>query len=223
MTQANSFDKQTIRVINSDIENALNSIATKYGVKISLGNSSFNVAECNTKLNMRIIGLANPHADLLGLPMNIDGVIIKIKGENYIVERVDTSKPKYPIIVKQVGNPEKKYKLSVEQFNQYNKKIIPMEQTEKLFTVKGTRKDGAFSPYLIYDGKYNVTKEYAEATCRDCNRQWGNDITFEVVESSPEILPSGYTKEQEEQMLSAEEEQKRNVEDFDRTGNEDRI
>lgn len=37
------------------------------------------------------------------------------------------------------------------------------------------------------------------------------------------ILPSGYTKEQEEQMLSAEEEQRRNVEDFHRTGNEDRI
>jgi hypothetical protein len=98
---------------------------------------------------------------------------------------------------------------------------------EKLFTVKATFKDGrttnGSSSYLIYKGEYNVTKEYAQATCDDCNRQWGNKITFEVVESSPEILPSGYTKEQEEQMLSAEEERRRNVEDFHRMGNEDRI
>jgi hypothetical protein len=54
---------------------------------------------------------------------------------------------------------------------------------EKLFTVKGTYKDGSIPPYLIYKGEYNVTKEYAQATSDDCNARWGDRILFEVVDS----------------------------------------
>lgn len=118
-----SFEKPTLRIINAEIESALQSVATKYGIKISVGNASYNVAECNVKVNMRVPGVANPHAEILGLPTNIEGVQFKMLGTTYEVVRVDANKPKFPIIIKKAEeNSMVRYKLTIEQFNKYNKK-----------------------------------------------------------------------------------------------------
>jgi len=57
-----------------------------------------------------------------------------------------------------------------------------IEQTEKTYSVKATRLDGSMEPYLIYDG-WKTNKEMAQVTCDGCNKQWGREIKYEVIEN----------------------------------------
>ena len=54
-----------------------------------------------------------------------------------------------------------------------------MENT-KTYLILATPKNGS-EPYYIYNGA-EFTLENAEANCRDCNKYWGIDIVYTVVE-----------------------------------------
>lgn len=55
-------------------------------------------------------------------------------------------------------------------------------ENQKFYLVLATPKNGS-EPYYIYNG-VKFTLENAEANCRDCNRYWGIDITYTIVEAS---------------------------------------
>lgn len=112
--------RQMIRDINADIEKALQSVAEKHGVKISLGSSSYTHTDFTTKVKVETPEAegANKeknkqYAELLGLPTDIVGRTISLQGKNYEVIRLDIGKPKNPVIIQLAGS-DKTYKVSVE-------------------------------------------------------------------------------------------------------------
>lgn len=58
-----------------------------------------------------------------------------------------------------------------------------IEQTEKTYSVKATRLDGSMEPYLIYDGWQSTNLKMIQATCDSCNKQWGREFKYEVIEN----------------------------------------
>ena len=111
---------QLIRIINADVQKALEAVAQKHGVKISLGSTSYSEAEYTTKLKVqspqadKIKGEeSKQYAHLLGLPEDVIGRKFNLQGGEYEVTRLDLAKPKNPVIIKKAGT-DKTYKISVE-------------------------------------------------------------------------------------------------------------
>jgi hypothetical protein len=111
---------QLIRAINADIKEALQSVAQKHGVKISLGSTSYSTADFTTKVKVETAEAkeikgeeSKQYAGLLGLPEDVVKRKFMLKGAEYEVIRLDLGKPKNPIIIQKVGT-EKTYKISVD-------------------------------------------------------------------------------------------------------------
>jgi hypothetical protein len=112
--------KELIRLINHDIQEALKSVAEKHGVKISLGSTSYSSADFTTKVKVETAQAeqvkgeeSKRYASMLGLPDDIIGKTITLKGQHYEVIRLDIGKPKNPVIIKKAGS-EGTYKVSVD-------------------------------------------------------------------------------------------------------------
>lgn len=110
--------KPLIREINKDIQEALQAVALKYKVKISLDGSSFGKLDFVTKVKVELPEAEQVNAEevkryavMLGLPEDIVTKKLMIQGKEYEVLRLDIGKPKNPIII---GREMKTYKISVE-------------------------------------------------------------------------------------------------------------
>ena len=118
---------QLIRAINIDIQEALQSVAKKHGVKISLGGTSYSKADFTTKVKVesaeaeQVKGEESKQwAKLLDLPEDVIGLKFQIQGKDFEVIRLDISKPKNPVIAK--GTDGKTYKMPVATLK-HNAKI----------------------------------------------------------------------------------------------------
>ena len=56
MNNIKSLDRGAVRTINADIESALQAVATKYGITISLGNATFSKSNCDLKIKYAVQG-----------------------------------------------------------------------------------------------------------------------------------------------------------------------
>ena len=131
MKKIESFNKPQIVQLRSEIDNALNSVAKKYGITISAGNCSFSGNEANFKLKLNTIGdggtvitRESKMWDLYKSRTNCShlniGDTITIQGNSYTLSGYNTRARKAPInFTDSRGNG---YKCSNQMLNQYNAK-----------------------------------------------------------------------------------------------------
>lgn len=110
-----TFDKPTLRTIDAEIQAALNVVAAKFGITISLRGGSFSPTVCNTKIEIKSashgVAGADPIKDsrnkmtamMLDLPEDIVGKTfeqIRPGGgkDTFTITGLDSKKPKYPVI-----------------------------------------------------------------------------------------------------------------------------
>lgn len=109
-----------IRTINADIQEALNSIAQKHNLKMTLGNYRYSDVDYTIKLKVETAGSQNKKveeskrvASLYGLPEDIIGKEFTMDRKRFKVVRLDIGKPKNPVIISKEGS-DLTYKMSVE-------------------------------------------------------------------------------------------------------------
>ena len=131
MKKIESFNKPQIVQLRSEIDNALNSVAKKYGITISAGNCSFSGNEANFKLKLNTIGdggtvitRESKMWDLYKSGTNCShlniGDTITIQGNSYTLSGYNTRARKAPInFTDSRGNG---YKCSIAMLNMYNQK-----------------------------------------------------------------------------------------------------
>ena len=131
MKKIESFNKPQIVQLRSEIDNALNSVAKKYGIIISAGNCSFSGNEANFKLKLNTIGdggtvitRESKMWDLYKSRTNCShlniGDTITIQGNSYTLSGYNTRARKAPInFTDSRGNG---YKCSINMLNMYNQK-----------------------------------------------------------------------------------------------------
>ena len=131
MKKIESFNKPTIVQLRSEIDNALNSVAKKYGITISAGNCSFSGNEANFKLKLNTIGeggfvITRESAswDVYKSRTNCShlnvGDTITIQGNPYTLTGYNTRARKAPIQFK--DNRGNNYKCSIMMLNYENSK-----------------------------------------------------------------------------------------------------
>ena len=131
MKKIESFNKPQIVQLRSEIDNALDQVAKKYGITISAGNCSFSGNEANFKLKLNTIGdggtvitRESKMWDLYKSRTNCShlniGDTITIQGNSYTLSGYNTRARKAPInFTDSRGNG---YKCSIQMLNQYNSK-----------------------------------------------------------------------------------------------------
>ena len=131
MKKIESFNKPQIVQLRSEIDNALDQVAKKYGITISAGNCSFSGNEANFKLKLNTIGdggtvitRESKMWDLYKSRTNCShlniGDTITIQGNSYTLSGYNTRARKAPVnFTDSRGNG---YKCSIQMLNQYNAK-----------------------------------------------------------------------------------------------------
>ena len=117
------FSKDELKIIRTEIDNALLGVGEKYGIKFRLGNISFSESEFNGKLNATLLNKVEENKEekfkreckYIGLNESDFGKEFEMVGKSYVVCDIDLSKRKYPLIAlcKQDG---RKYKVAVSMF-----------------------------------------------------------------------------------------------------------
>ncbi|MBC8421942.1 MAG: hypothetical protein H8E03_00820 [Pelagibacteraceae bacterium] len=119
----NMLDRNTVKMISSDIEKALGDVATKYNVEIKHGNASYGSENMSLKLKVSTIGNDgsvmtkeatdfNTYASMYGITKSLGDVINYMGGEYKIVGFKPRSK-KWPVIVEKL-NHGGRYKFPVD-------------------------------------------------------------------------------------------------------------
>jgi len=92
--------------------------------------------------------------------------------------------------IRYANTTEERCRLEEQQAKQQNqvnelKEILIQFSTKPntTYSVQGRRLDGSIEPYLIYNGWETVHKGVAENEAAGCNRQWGREIEFVVIEN----------------------------------------
>lgn len=127
MKKVTSFNRQNIRQINSEIESALASIAKKYGVELSVGNTRFTSSNFSTKIEVATIASNgtvmtkealdfNRYRSLKGIQLNL-GDSFQRNGKTYTVVGYKPRSHKYPVLAS--CSDGKTYKLPINLVNSY--------------------------------------------------------------------------------------------------------
>ena len=117
-----TFSRSDVRSINSEIEQAIQSIAKRYGLRIEVGNSRFSSTEINTKVKVSVVDTKTgvgmtKEAKAYELLASQNGIRVKLgeevtlRGKRFIVKGWNTRSPKYPIVAEEVSTG-KSYKIS---------------------------------------------------------------------------------------------------------------
>jgi hypothetical protein len=115
------IDKPTIRTINTDIINAIQSVAEKHRVVIQFGNTSYTSKNYTSKLNVSIVEggtVITKEAESynrysFGLTNELNSYFKDWNGNTWKIIGAKPRSSKYPIIVENERGT--KYKMSVEQ------------------------------------------------------------------------------------------------------------
>ena len=121
------LDRNTVKLISSDIEKALKEVELKYNVEIKRGNASFSSDNMVLKLNVSTIGNDgsvmtkeatdfNTYASIrYGITKSL-GDIVNYMGNEYKIVGLKPRSKKYPIILEKV-NGGGRYKFPVDIIN----------------------------------------------------------------------------------------------------------
>lgn len=105
-----NLDRTAVRMINAEIEAALQQVSEKYGIQIDLGNSSFTNTNCELKVKYAVKGGDgmvmtreaedyNRYARMKGFTKKL-GDLITMGGNTYEIVGMKPRSTKYPILAK---------------------------------------------------------------------------------------------------------------------------
>jgi hypothetical protein len=124
-TQIKNFDRHEIAVLHSEIQSALDTIKSKFGLaELSIGSISFNEFSFTAKMTATLPGQrhfaetfeteeAKYFALQYGLPQDILNKKFVSNGKNHTIIRIEPRNPRYPIITN-CDDDGKYYKFSVQ-------------------------------------------------------------------------------------------------------------
>lgn len=133
MSKITQFDRQSLRALRVDLDSAMASIASKYGIELSAGNISFTSETATIKVAAGIIGsngrAATPEAKafdqykrLVGLgDLNV-GDSVNVQGKQYTITGYKPRSKKSPVCIENAKGQG--YKVSVEMIKNYNSNLI---------------------------------------------------------------------------------------------------
>jgi hypothetical protein len=133
MSKITQFDRQSLRALRVDLDSAMASIASKYGIELSAGNISFTSETATIKVAAGIIGsngrVATPEAKafdqykrLVGLgDLNV-GDSVNVQGKQYTITGYKPRSKKSPVCIENAKGQG--YKVSVEMIKNYNSNLI---------------------------------------------------------------------------------------------------
>ena len=114
------FDRKTCKMLSVEIEEALQSIAKKYGISIKRGNGSYSESRCLIKVECATIGedgFARTQAEtdfpmfctMFGLKPEHLGKEISIRGRVFTICGLKPNRTKLPILARAVGGKVYKF------------------------------------------------------------------------------------------------------------------
>lgn len=124
------FDKPTIATIRQAMDNALEQVASEYGIAIKTGNATFSGNEVSFKVKANTLdssGLANTqeadnfelYKDAIGLGYLSVGDKISLQGKSFKLVGYNTRASKAPIQIQDTQG--RRYKCSVKMLKVYNR------------------------------------------------------------------------------------------------------
>ena len=126
MSKINQFDRQTLRALRVDLDAAMATIASKYGIQLNAGNISFTSDTATIKVAAGIIKngtVVTPEAKtfdqykrLVGLGHLNVGDSIQLQGKSYTIAGYKP-RSKNAVVVQRAGRG---YKVSVDMVKMYN-------------------------------------------------------------------------------------------------------
>jgi hypothetical protein len=103
-----TLDKQNLQVLKNDILNALNDVAKKHGLAgIDIVSGSYSPSQYTARISFRTLAqeqdpFIQGKLSRLGLPSDSIGRQFVSLGQTFQIARIDTKKPKFPVIAKLV-------------------------------------------------------------------------------------------------------------------------
>ena len=130
MSKINQFDRQTLRALRVDLDAAMATIASKYGIQLNAGNISFTSDTATIKVAAGIIKngtVVTPEAKafdqykrLVGLGnLNVGGTV-NIQGKQYTISGYKP-RSKNAVVVARGG---RSYKVTVDMVKSYNSELV---------------------------------------------------------------------------------------------------
>ena len=130
MSKINQFDRQTLRALRVDLDAAMATIASKYGIQLTAGNISFTSDTATIKVAAGIIKngtVVTPEAKafdqykrLVGLGSLNVGDSITIQGKDYTISGYKP-RSKNAVVVARGG---RSYKVTVDMVKSYNSELV---------------------------------------------------------------------------------------------------
>jgi hypothetical protein len=127
MSKINQFDRQSLRALRADLDSAMATIASKYGIQLNAGNISFTSETATIKVAAGIIKngtVVTPEAKsfdqykrLVGLGYLSVGDSVNIQGKQYTITGYKPRSSKAPVCVSRDGRG---FKVSVDMIKMYN-------------------------------------------------------------------------------------------------------
>ena len=120
------FNKVNLRQINNEMEEAMKSIAAKYGLEIKMGNTRFSGRNATLKFEMMTVSEGgqvmskeaidfNRYKNYKGIQANL-GDSFEYEGETYTIVGYKARSSKYPILVESARDG-KRYKFPINLVN----------------------------------------------------------------------------------------------------------
>ncbi len=131
MSKIQQFDRQSLRALRVDLDQAMATIASKYGIELSAGNISFTSETATIKVAAGVIKNGtvvtkeakdfDRYKGLVGLGSLNVGDTIQLQGKEYTISGYKPRSKKSPVLVTRDG---RSYKVSVEMVKMNNYELV---------------------------------------------------------------------------------------------------
>lgn len=131
MSKIQQFDRQSLRALRVDLDQAMATIASKYGIQLSAGNISFTSETATIKVAAGVIKNGtvvtkeakdfDRYKGLVGLGSLNVGDTIQLQGKEYTISGYKPRSKKSPVLVTRDG---RSYKVSVEMVKMNNYELV---------------------------------------------------------------------------------------------------
>lgn len=137
-----TLDKQIFNLLRHDVENALKSVAEKYGIEITAGSISYTNEYCTMKITASVISESGEvltkekadfkkYAELFDLKPEDLGRTFKLNNSTFEIVGLKPSSRKFPIIGRNVASNKRfKFTSSMVQFGM-EKQMPKMSRTKR--------------------------------------------------------------------------------------------
>jgi len=130
MSKIQQFDRQSLRALRVDLDQAMATIASKYGIQLSAGNISFTSETATIKVQAGVVKNGtvvtkeakdfDRYKSLVGLGSLNVGDSINIQGKEYTISGYKP-RSKNAVTVQREGRG---YKVSVDMVKMYNSELV---------------------------------------------------------------------------------------------------